>query len=35
MVYFGVWINFIPLPKTDFAAGGKILLSVRSWKVKF
>ena len=34
VVYFGVWMNFIPSPKTDLASGGVILLSVRSWKVK-
>ena len=32
VVYFGVWMNFIPSPKTDFAAGGVIMFSVR-WKV--
>ena len=30
VVYFGVWMNFIPSPKTDLASGGVILLSVRS-----
>ena len=30
VVYFGVWMNFIPSPRTDLASGGVILLSVRS-----
>ena len=30
VVYFGVWMNFIPSPKTDLASGGVILFSVRS-----
>ena len=35
LVYGGVGINFIPSPKMDFAAGGMILPSVRSWKARF
>ena len=30
VVYFGVWMNFIPSPRTNLASGGVILLSVRS-----
>ena len=34
-MYGGVGMNFIPSPKMDFAAGGMILPSVRSWKARF
>ena len=30
VVYFGVWMNFIPSPRTDLISGGVILLSARS-----
>ena len=35
VVYGGVGMNFIPSPNMDFAAGGMILPSVRSWKARF
>jgi hypothetical protein len=35
VVYVGVEMNFIPSPSMDFAAGGMILPSVRSWKARF
>ena len=30
--YFGVWMNFMPRPRTDWACVGMSLPSVRSWK---
>ena len=35
IVCVGVWMNFIPSPKTYFVDGGAMWLSVRSWKVVF
>ena len=35
VVYEGVGMNFIPSPRMDFAAGGMILSSMRSWKARF
>ena len=29
VVYFGIWMNFIPSPRTDFASGGVFLCIVR------
>ena len=32
VVYFGVWMNFIPSPRIDLASGGVSLFMVGSWK---